>query len=176
MGRTGGAPEEPERAGQCHFCSERATREIEGMPVCYAHIGTAFGVEPKALPEVEAEVSRAFERSAAELGFRREAALYQASGRTIHLLCCAHWARQLGKPFPPRFLEYLDRVLARAAGIAATDDEIATGQAAIGEAPASHKAVAEMFEMGVKDRRPQYDLDRDKLVGKVLTWRRDTRS
>jgi hypothetical protein len=169
-------PSQPEPK-PCHFCSARATREIEGLPVCYAHIGTAFGVEPKPLPAVEPEVSPTFEQSMAEFAFRREAALYEASKRTIHLLRAAYWARQLGEPYPPLFLEYLDRVLERAHGIAATDEEIASGKPTMSEAPISDRAVAEMFEMGVTGRRPQYDSAerspyRDELVAKVLAYRR----
>jgi hypothetical protein len=101
MGHTGGAPG---RDGRCHFCPERATREVEGLSVCYAHIGAALGVEPKELPVVEPEVSPTLERSIAEYGFRFEAAMHEASGRTIHLLRAAYWARQLGAELQPWLL------------------------------------------------------------------------
>jgi hypothetical protein len=143
-------------ASVCHYCAERATRQVNGLHVCYAHIGHALGVvQPMPAPEIEPAVSEMFDRQVAEYGWRLETALFAAKGLTIHLLRAAFWARQLGAEFQPWILEYLDRVLEQLHRIE----------------PKSDREVAKIFELDLKNRRPQYDHRRDDLARAVAAYR-----
>jgi hypothetical protein len=90
-----------------------------------------------------------------QLAFRREAAMYEASGRTIHLWRAFFWARRLGAELPPWMVEYLDRVAERLHRLAPTDS----------------KDVADIFELGAANRHLQYGHERDDLAGQVMCWR-----
>jgi hypothetical protein len=115
--------------------------------------------QPEPAPEIDAQIGETFERSVADFSLRREAAMFKASGRTIHLLRAYYWARQMGADLAalPWFLEYLDRVVER---LHQTE-------------PQSDKEVVEIFEMDLKNRRPQYDHRRDDLARAVIAYRRD---
>jgi hypothetical protein len=111
-------------------------------------------------PEGDAELSDTFMRSVAEYGVRLEAAMFQRTERTIHLLRAYHWARQLGAELHtlPWITEYLDRVAERLHRAEPKD---------AGE-------VAKAFEMTGVNRRPDYPtVQQQEWAAAVTTWRRE---